>query len=529
MAIPYLYQLQNASYSSLSSADFQIGVVDMDDAGLNNSQISQLHAQDKTLFTYISIGEAEDYRNYWTEGGWSTNKPSFVLGENPDWEGNYLVKFWDDGWQKTMFDRVEQAVNLGYDGMYLDIVDGYQVPQVIKAYNGPDIRQEMIDFVTDLSKYAKSLDPDFKVIPQNAVGLLGITEDQPDVPNTAYLKAIDGLGVEDLWFDDNRNSDWTKDDLAFIQNAVDADKFVLATSYPTQDAKQVAFIDNAIQEGLIPFVGNRDLNGKIDGDNLDILAKMQGHDINFPDDAATTTPPPEPTPEPTPTPSPSEEDMTILGTGKNDILHGKNGDDTIKGYNGHDTLYGAGGDDLLYGASGNDILYGDAGNDFLNGQEGRDKLYGGVGNDDLRGGAGHDYLAGDAGADSIRGGDGDDTILYDANDIFIQGNRGFDTLVVQNNTNIDFSSAAIQNGIEHIEMENGQANQARINIRDVLDNSDGDVLFVTGDNADSVVSNFTHREANETVDGVQYAHFAHHSGAELYVEIGMNMNGHVLI
>ena len=295
MAIPFLYQLQNSNYTSLNNTDFRVAVIDMDDAGLSKDQITQLQTQDKTLFTYISIGEAEDYRDYWTDNGWSNNKPGFLLGENPDWAGNFLVKFWDPAWQNIMFSRVEKAVNLGYDGMYLDIVDAYQVAQVQNAYTGDDIRQDMIDFVVALSQYAKSINPDFKVIPQNAVGLLGITEDNPDVPNTAYLNAIDGLGVEDLWFDDNRNADWTQGDLEFIQNALNADKFVLATSYPTQDAQQITFINNALAEGMIPFAGNRDLNGQIDGQNLDILAKMAGLNINFPDDA-TTSPTPTPTP-----------------------------------------------------------------------------------------------------------------------------------------------------------------------------------------------------------------------------------------
>ena len=105
-----------------------------------------------------------------------------------------------------MFARVDDAIAHGYDGMYLDIIDAYEVAQVRAAYTGPDIRQAMIDFVISLSQYAKAIDPDFKVIPQNAVGLLALSEAHPDVPNTAYLNAIDGVGVEDLWYDGNTDS-----------------------------------------------------------------------------------------------------------------------------------------------------------------------------------------------------------------------------------------------------------------------------------------------------------------------------------
>lgn len=182
-----------------------------------------------------------------------------------------------------MYSRIDEAIANGYDGMYLDIVDAYEVSQVANAYVGPgNVRQAMIDFVTALSGDAKAIDPDFKVIPQNAVGLLALNESNPGVPNAAYLGVIDGIGVEDLWYNGNKVSSWTADDLAFLQNAVHADKFVLATSYPTQDAKQDIFITNAINEGFIPFVGNRELTGVIDPSDLTIEARMAGHDIDTP-------------------------------------------------------------------------------------------------------------------------------------------------------------------------------------------------------------------------------------------------------
>ena len=135
MSLPFLYQLQNASYASLSATDFDFGVVDMDDAGLTAAQVAALEKQGKGLVSYVSIGEAEDYRDYW-QSGWNSKKPAFLLGENPDWPGNYSVKFWDPAWQKLMFARVDQAVKLGYQGVYLDIVDAYQIAQVQKAFPG---------------------------------------------------------------------------------------------------------------------------------------------------------------------------------------------------------------------------------------------------------------------------------------------------------------------------------------------------------------------------------------------------------
>lgn len=285
MSMPLLYQLQNADYGSLSGTDFRVAVIDPDDSGLTASQVNALQTtQDKLLYAYTSIGEAESYRDYW-EDSWTTQPPEYVLGENDQWEGNFRVEFWNADWQEIILDRVDDVLAKGYDGIYLDIVDGYTVDEVIDAYPGTEaeLRQEMIDFVVSISEYAKAQNPDFAIIPQNAVGLLGNTENGSESgPNTAYLEAIDGLGVEDLWYNDNQTSSWTEGDLEYIALAQDAGKFVLATSYPSNDAKQATFLENAIANGLIPFAADRDLTGVIDELNQTIEDAMQVGDFNAP-------------------------------------------------------------------------------------------------------------------------------------------------------------------------------------------------------------------------------------------------------
>lgn len=404
MSLPLLYQLQNASFNNLFKNDFKAAVVDMDDANLTALQVAELTGgQKKILFTYISIGEAEDYRSYWQDGGWNTSPPKFLLGENPDWEGNFLVKFWDKDWQKVMLARVEEAVKLGYNGMYLDIVDAYQVASVRNAYPGSDaaLRKEMIDFVIALSTHAKAIDPNFMVVPQNAVGLVALDEDNPrGASNAAYLKAIDGMGVEDLWYDGNRSASWTKYDLEYIKLALDAGKFVLAASYPTDDAKQADFIDQAIKAGLIPFVADRNLTGVIDPINDTIDAKMAGKEINFPtvDDGGGIS-----GDAPGNRVGESDEGVTIDGASGADNTTGGRGDDVIRGLGGNDWINGGDGNDEIYGGGGRDTIYGGAGDDKLRGGGGHDVIYGGPGNDDIKGGSGADIFV-------YTGGDGDDRL-----------------------------------------------------------------------------------------------------------------------
>lgn len=273
--LSYVYQLQNANYASLAAMDFNIAVVDPDDAELSAAQVSALENSGKTLFAYLSIGEAEDYRDYWINHNWYANPPDFLLKENPNWPGNYNVKFWKPEWQAIILARIKELVKAGYSGVYLDIVEAYQVLEVQKAYDGEsgDIRKDMEAFVLKISQTAKAVNPRFKVVPQNAVELLSLN-DGPTKPNTRYLAAIDGAGKEDTWTDDDEVASWAKWDLEYLAFAKNAGKFVLVVDYPTVGTLQEAFIRNAIKAGFIPFVGTRELDGTIAPVNYKIPSQL---------------------------------------------------------------------------------------------------------------------------------------------------------------------------------------------------------------------------------------------------------------
>ncbi len=97
------------------------------------AQIEELKQKDnggkRLLICYMSIGEAEDYRYYW-QSDWTIGNPSFIVKENPDWEGNYKVKYWEPEWQNIIFGNdnsyLKKIVDSGFDGVYLDIIDAYE-------------------------------------------------------------------------------------------------------------------------------------------------------------------------------------------------------------------------------------------------------------------------------------------------------------------------------------------------------------------------------------------------------------------
>ena len=83
----------------------------------------------RLIISYMSIGEAEDYRYYW-EPSWNITPPAWLAEENPEWKGNYKVRYWDPDWQSIIFGSstsyLDKILSAGFDGTYLDIIEAFE-------------------------------------------------------------------------------------------------------------------------------------------------------------------------------------------------------------------------------------------------------------------------------------------------------------------------------------------------------------------------------------------------------------------
>ena len=138
----FLYLINPGQFSSsaefinvLAATDYDLLIIDLFYSGqqLTSSDISQLQTKlgggERLVIAYMSIGEAEDYRYYW-QPGWESNPPGWLHGENPEWEGNYLVEYWDVQWRDIIFGTNDsylgRILNCGFDGVYLDKIDSFE-------------------------------------------------------------------------------------------------------------------------------------------------------------------------------------------------------------------------------------------------------------------------------------------------------------------------------------------------------------------------------------------------------------------
>jgi cysteinyl-tRNA synthetase len=265
----WLYQLQGYEESTLETigdTTFDLIVMDYSQSGDESGEwtaeqidaLKQSTGGPKKVVSYLSIGEAEDYRFYWQQA-WQPNNPSWIVSENPIWPGNFVVEFWNEQWQDIVFGYLDRIIDQGFDGAYLDLVD------VHEQFNGR--MDDMVDFVIEIATYARANSPlgnEFAIFPQNAENLA----DPDENPRwQEYLAAVNGLGKEETYFEAT-NAPTSSDDRMYTQ--INLDRFlttgpwgfglVLAVDY----ANQVAAIDEAYQlgtaKGYVSYVTHVDLD-----------------------------------------------------------------------------------------------------------------------------------------------------------------------------------------------------------------------------------------------------------------------------
>lgn len=253
----WVYQLQGyqGGLSQIAASAAGLAVIDPSSSGgadgrWTPAEIARAGTH-KLLLAYLSIGEAEDYREYWQN--WRVGSPAFVVREDPDWPGNYYVRYWDPAWQQVLYSALDAIIAQGFDGAYLDLVDSYeQFPQQ------PQARAQMIALVCGLQQHARARRPGFLIVPQNASELIHVP---------GYADCIDATGQEETFVSaTNRPTSAAErarrltDYAAFLR----AGKPVFTVDYATSPALVRESQRLARQAGLIPYVTDVDLDTLID-------------------------------------------------------------------------------------------------------------------------------------------------------------------------------------------------------------------------------------------------------------------------
>lgn len=98
----FLYLINPENFSTkedfidaVRATNYDLLITDLffnDDTEFSSTEINQLKIKSnggrRLVISYLSVGEAENYRYYWQES-WNTNNPLWLGDENPEWKGNF--------------------------------------------------------------------------------------------------------------------------------------------------------------------------------------------------------------------------------------------------------------------------------------------------------------------------------------------------------------------------------------------------------------------------------------------------------
>lgn len=265
------YQLNGMSIDEAARSPYDLLVVDAT-TGLasgkpfTRAEVERLKRKPdgsrRIVVSYLSVGEAEDYRpDYFTPEYMTEDAPDWLLQENKDWKGNRLIRFCNQGWQLTIlgdedgrnvYNSIDPSplyrlIELGFDGIYLDRVDVYS--EIAKEC--PDGAAKMVEFIARLGAHARKRDPNFLVILQNAEELLR---------HKMMMQTIDAIAKESLFHGWGGDQGDNQEVVRLLQTAKAAGRGVFVVDYPSSRAKAESSVRKIQALGFVPYIAPKELD-----------------------------------------------------------------------------------------------------------------------------------------------------------------------------------------------------------------------------------------------------------------------------
>jgi cysteinyl-tRNA synthetase len=190
------------------------------------------------------------------------------------------VAYWDPAWKDVVIHGrhqtsrpygeyvsvLDEILRDGFDGIYLDWVEGYEHDAVLAAaaVEGKDSAAEMVAFIREISQVATARQPGFLVIQQNAAALV---DGHPEL-----LRVIDAVAQEGIWYAGGATDSWDDRDgydgptdpeltnyyLEYLADYLDAGMPVFNCEYALVHAD--AAYANSYAQGFVPYVTRSSLS-----------------------------------------------------------------------------------------------------------------------------------------------------------------------------------------------------------------------------------------------------------------------------
>jgi cysteinyl-tRNA synthetase len=254
----WVYQLTNypkGKLDRIAQADFDLAVVDLSRDGgadyFTKAEVSAVKQSGKIVLSYFEIGAIENYRPEWKDV-----PKDLMAGAVDGWPDEQYVRYWDERWWPVVRGRIDQAIRAGFNGAYLDMITTYEeIPGTGIALE--ERARRMVALIARISSHAKKQAPGFKIVPQNCPELYTWSP-WSGIPNKTYLRAINGIGIEGVFFlahDKPATAGWCRE---VRENALAIrrqGKLVLGIDYARKAANITEAYRRQRKLGFVPYVG----------------------------------------------------------------------------------------------------------------------------------------------------------------------------------------------------------------------------------------------------------------------------------
>lgn len=109
----------------------------------------------------------------------------------------------------------------------------------------------MQKFISKISKYAKTLKPGFNIIPQNGSVLAYTNLNPRQGKNYEYIAAVDGFGVEELFYNEDGEIDSAR---VALLDALKNDRKILVSEYIPDASVINRIAGENLDAGFVPFI-----------------------------------------------------------------------------------------------------------------------------------------------------------------------------------------------------------------------------------------------------------------------------------
>lgn len=255
-----LYQLQGYRYGFVNKASTQENTMwVLDQYRFNTFDVIKIKTNNNLVIAYMSIGEAESYRSYFKK-----LDKNLILEENKDWKENFTVKYWEQQWHDIIVHNEDSytatLAKIGFDGVYLDIVDGF--------HRFPDKKlraTQMAQLIIAISKRGREFNPKFRVYLQNGIDIINYIDKET---KGALFDAITGGSIEGYFFEyvknkNERKSDFFKTFEPIYREYQDQGKEIYIVEYVKDTKLRKDLFDYCNKNKIKCLVTDRALKGKI--------------------------------------------------------------------------------------------------------------------------------------------------------------------------------------------------------------------------------------------------------------------------